>query len=136
MIPLDVPAIHAPAFETAVFLHALAEVESGNDPKKIGRRGERTRWQISEAVWQDYMFGRSFAKYCAVDRLAADCANRHLAWLVRELTHRNIAITPEHLATCWRWGLTGGIDKILRYRKIPESAVRVGNLYREEIANE
>lgn len=44
----------APAHSLAVWLAALAEVETGNDPAAVGRAGERTPYQISPRVWTAY----------------------------------------------------------------------------------
>lgn len=44
----------APAHSLAVWLAALAEVETGNDPAAVGRAGERTPYQISPRVWAAY----------------------------------------------------------------------------------
>lgn len=44
----------APAHSLVVWLAALAEVETGNDPAAVGRAGERTPYQISPRVWAAY----------------------------------------------------------------------------------
>lgn len=38
----------------ALYLHAIAQVESGDNPAKIGRQGERTRWQIRQTEWEHW----------------------------------------------------------------------------------
>lgn len=38
----------------AIFMIALAEVETGNDPLAVGRIGEVSRWQISQIALDEY----------------------------------------------------------------------------------
>lgn len=37
----------------AAWMDALALVESGDNPKAVGRHGERTRYQVTPAVWPE-----------------------------------------------------------------------------------
>ena len=127
------PAIHAEAkFDHNRFLHALAEVESGDDPNKVGAAGERTRWQITPEVWKQHLLNWPFAKFSGFHALARKCADMHLRWLIRSLEVDGVCITPSTLATCWRFGLHGGME-LIKAGKIPDSANRVRNLYYAQV---
>ena len=112
------------------FLNALAEVESGNDWTKIGSKGERTAYQFTRATWNQHARGVPFELSAEPQfrSYAEKMAREHLAYLVLKLTDRNLTITPERLATVWRFGLNGGIKLILQ-DKTPDSSQRVRNLY-------
>lgn len=125
-------------------LRCLAEVETGNDDTKVGRGGERSRYQISEEVWNQHMsrmvtgFGtlllvNSFWLNCN-GKQAEICAYRHILWLDRHLPR----ITPTErlfrqfpLAWSWKGGLSSWHARLDFSHKIDLNnyAVRVTNLY-------
>jgi hypothetical protein len=112
------------------FLDAIAQVESENDWKKIGAKGERTIWQFKRATWNQHARGVPFELSAEPQfrSYAEKVAREHVAWLILKLTERNLPITPENTATCWRFGFSQG-SRLIRQGKIPDSSQRVRNLY-------
>jgi hypothetical protein len=122
--------------DLSLLLHCIAEVETGNDDSKVGKGGERSRYQISEVVWRQHgdeyiqKFPiTSFREQCN-GKDAYNCAMSHLLWLDRHILH----ITPIErdfrafaLAWCWK----GGLSSWGKAFSIPLNnyAVRVTNLY-------
>lgn len=45
-----------PALDVPKLLRCIAEIETGNDDRKIGRRGERSRYQLKMTTWLDRWF--------------------------------------------------------------------------------
>lgn len=63
-------------------LRCIAEVETGNDDTKIGRNGERSKYQISEAVWAQHIPDKrfKFEDWC-LGYDATSVARSHIHWL-------------------------------------------------------
>jgi len=100
-------------------IRALAAVENGQ-PDDLG--GE---CHMREAAWSDrtklpYYLSRNPAHARNVYRL-------HLVWLARQLTRAGVRITPQSVATCWRYGVAGAKRRGFR----SEYADRVANIYHE-----
>lgn len=107
---IDIPAL----------LTAIAAVESNQNDKAIGRRGERGRYQIRQSTWASYGRGR-FEIEAHNQPAAADCAVRYLRSLARLLLDHKHSVNVTELATLWNTGtlLNGHNDY----------AERVTNLY-------
>lgn len=98
----------------AVFLSALALVESNGNDSAIGQHGERSKYQITRTVWRQHMAPLSFTKCCWGAR-AQLCASRHLRWLVKN----GVSEYPWDLAYAWNAGRT----RYVNLRNDPKSKV-------------
>lgn len=126
-------------------LRCIAEVETGNDDTKVGKNGERSRYQISITVWSqhidpvsDIFWYRNFERECNGD-IAKQVALRHVQWL--DKTIPRISITEVHfrpyaLAWAWHGGLESWThqDDLARFQhstrvRLNNYATRVTNLY-------
>lgn len=87
----------------AVFLTALALVESGGNDNAIGRHGERSRYQITQTVWRESMGPESFIHATTQPKRAKECTIRRLNWLRKN----GVLETPIDLAYAWNCGLRG-----------------------------
>jgi hypothetical protein len=107
-------------------LACIAAVESGNRDEKIGKRGERRKYQISEAVWyQHRTFPGRFEDWCH-GRDAQIVAEKHID-LLAQLVHP----TPFDVGYAWR---TGAYRRRVEMGEGPMfdcrmSATRIANLY-------
>lgn len=122
--------------DLVLLLNCIAEVESGNDDTKIGKHGERSRYQISKIVWNKHYRAYDFVRFCS-GSFAKSVAFAHLNWLDQNLSFKGT--TEKHfreysLAWAWRSGLEswnhfpyGHVTRI----ELNNYAVRVTNLYDE-----
>lgn len=103
------------------FLRALALVETRNYPFAVGAHGERTKYQITKAVWEKYNWWVDFDRAGWHQVEATDVAVSY----IKDIELIAKPATVEELAARWNCG---------PYRKtIPKSSIefgkRVGNLY-------
>jgi hypothetical protein len=101
-------------------LHALRDVESGDNPGAIGPCGERTAYQFTSATWCGYTV-MPFERAGLCPALATTIARRHLDWLMKSSTW---PLTVERLAEAWHRGLDGA-----REAETSDYAQRVRHLY-------
>ena len=93
-----------------LLLAAIASVETGsqaNPDLAIGHAGERGRFQLSQAVWEqhakDYgVLPGDFAADASDPVIAASRAEAHLLWLTKQLEAHGRPVTVETLAEAWR----------------------------------
>jgi hypothetical protein len=120
-------------------LKCIAQVETGNDDTKVGPKGERSRYQITEDVWWDRLSepGNKWWRYrfrteCS-GHIAEQVAMRHLVWLRNNLIDFPKPITqPFWLAFAWHAGLERTLLELRGASVTPELydyARRVTNLY-------
>lgn len=84
-----------------VLLRAIAQVETGNTPGKIGRYGERTRVQIMPATWRRF----SRVPQSAGDRAETNrVARAYLAYIRRRLRARGLPENTFYIAAAWNAG--------------------------------
>lgn len=89
-------------FNDEIFLDAIAEVESGNNPNAIGPKGERTEYQFIAATWSRYT--KVPFRFAGRDRnISRQVARDHLQSLKREMTDLGFGASPVVLAAAWRW---------------------------------
>lgn len=89
-------------------LAAIAQVETGTIDTtrpclRIGKRGERSAWQITSATWKRY----ETAPFAAASPNAATAelvARLHLRWLEQELRRQGLFPTVYFLALGWNGG--------------------------------
>lgn len=86
-------------------LTAIAAVE-GNDPRAIGRAGERSRYQMCHRVWRAYT-SAPFRRASTDERLAHEVAMTHLRVLRAVLIRQRIKATERNLALAWTNGPYG-----------------------------
>jgi hypothetical protein len=81
--------------------------ESGDNPAKIGIRGERGAYQFRYVTWRQY----SRLPFRAAHTAAAELvAHEHFAWIARGLNRRGLAVTPYNLAGAWNAGLDAWVN--------------------------
>lgn len=86
-----------------VLLSAIATVETGNNPYRLGRYGERTRLQIMPETWREY--SRLPHSAAASNRAETDRVARAYLKVIRErLKERGLPQTPYYIAACWNAG--------------------------------
>jgi soluble lytic murein transglycosylase-like protein len=84
-------------------LWAIREVETGNNPRAIGRLGERGAYQFRRHTWQQIAEGRPF--HLAHTAEADTVARRFLRRLEDGLASAGLAPTAYNLALAWNAGL-------------------------------
>lgn len=104
-------------------LACIALVETGGDDRKVGKSGERSKYQIGETVWRQYEPSYDH-KYCYGLR-AYRVGLSHISWL-----HSHIGPSVFALALGWHVGLDNW--RAARFQ-LPERyyGERVRNLYNE-----
>lgn len=86
------------------FLRAIAEVETGNNPRKIGRLGERGQYQFRLATWRQHTkrpFGEAHSP-----AVAYAVASRHYDWILQTLERNGRQPTPYMIAAAWNSGVS------------------------------
>jgi len=135
IVALLLLGFNSAAASDAAFLEAVAQVESGQNRKAVGKAGERGMYQVNKDAWDDasarlkaeghYAFPWSkWRDATAQDMIAAS----HLRW-IRSNFHR-IGMTnptPEQLALVWNVGWTAARSRDFRAN---DYALRVANLFR------
>lgn len=128
---LGLAPLHARAVQPSVapdrdsFLRAVAEVETGGNPRAVGRRGERGLYQFSFGTWQRYTAQPFHSAHDPI--IAHDIAVRHFEWLQDQLRAGGRKPTAFQLAVAWNSGLNRALSG--RYPKSTRDyAGRVANL--------
>ena len=135
IVALLLLGFNAAAASDATLLESIAQVESGQNRKAIGKAGERGMYQVGREAWKDaeerlkvegqYRFPWSkWRDATAQDMIAAS----HLRW-IRSNFHR-IGMTnptPEQMALVWNVGWTNARKSAFRPN---DYAFRVANLFR------
>lgn len=102
----------------AIFLQALALVESGGNPRAIGAAGERGAFQMMPAV------------VASSGGHGERAAARHVRLIERELLHAGIEPTVFHLALAWNAGI-GAVQRGQAPVRAYRHAVRVENIFKD-----
>ena len=100
----------------AIFLRAVALVETGGNAAAVGRHGERGEFAMIPAV------------VATCGGYGQHEAEKHARWLERQLLAEGISAQPFNLALAWNAGFTAvrqGRAPVASY----DYAVRVRNLY-------
>lgn len=116
----------------AVFLSALALVESGNNPHAIGHNGERSEYQMIRSVWKQHSGGYSFTLYSTDPVVSKVVANRRLNWICKQGVPRD----PFCMALAWHAGVRGFRRACINgpSKEAKDYALRVENTYNDLIA--
>lgn len=91
----------------ALFLRAVALVESGDNPRAIGAAGERGRFQMAPAV----------VASCGGFGLRE--AERHERWIERQFDRARVPVVPFNLALAWNAGASAVL-----HGRAPEQSYR------------
>jgi hypothetical protein len=87
-------------------LWAIAAVETGHDDSAIGSHGERSQYQISEAVWWQHQDVLAFDQCKGADAEAV--ARAHVAWLMQRWLRESVCGDRVLLvASAWNQGVAG-----------------------------
>lgn len=109
-------ASEAPDGERDAFLRAIAEVETGGNPRAIGSRGERGMFQFTRTTWRLHS-RRAFAD-AHIPSVSFEVAASHYEWLRDGLIRNGRNPTPYLLAAAWNAGLgrvvNGGLPRSSR----------------------
>jgi len=121
-LPTTAPST-SKSLDLSRLLACIALVETGGDDTKIGKSGERSKYQISETVWHEYQPSYEH-KYCYGLR-AYRVAISHITWL-----HSHIGPSVFALALGWHVGLENW--RAARFQ-LPQRyyGERVRNLYND-----
>jgi len=135
IVALFLLGFNSAAASDATFLEAIAQVESGQNRKAIGKAGERGMYQVGRAAWEDANFRLEseghyhyqWSKWrdaTAQDMIAA----AHLRILRQRFKADGYSTpTPEQLALAWNRGYEGAKS----WNFAPNDyAIRVANLFR------
>ncbi len=108
-------------------LAAISQVESGDRDDAVGRRGERSRYQLSERVWLHF----SSLPFSRGDDpgFSRDVALAYLGWIEAQLRLHRRPATPYEMALAWNAGVAGSRRPSSRARDYAE---RVAALYDAE----
>lgn len=110
------------------FLRAIGAIESGDRDSARGQAGERGRYQLTRAVWEQHC--KADFKHAHRRVFAYAVAEKHFDWLVGGLLAADLPADVEHLALCWNAGLSATVNN-----RVPSStrdyAKRIENLYNE-----
>lgn len=105
LIVFHLLALRAAAVDTVVdtvrLLRAIAEVETGFNPRAVGRAGERTVYQIAPGTWR--RFSRVPIR-CADPAEVERVARAVLFEITQSLANHRIPHTPYELALRWNAG--------------------------------
>ena len=115
------PAIHAPAqvYDAARFLAVIVAIE-GNHPKAPGGI-----YGIKQITWRQHT--TLPYRYSEFSPHNNHVAMKHFHWLEQSLKEFGHPVTVYTLAACWRYGLEGGINRMLAGRV--DYADRTDSLY-------
>jgi hypothetical protein len=134
IVALFLLGFNSAAASDATFLEAIAQVESGQNRKAIGKAGERGMYQVGMAAWKDaeerlkaeghYRFPWSkWRDATAQDMVAAS----HLRWIRANFVRVGKPDpTPEQIAVVWNLGWSAAAARSFRPN---EYALRVANLF-------
>lgn len=105
LMPLKTHAAHTTtAPDCDSFLKAVAEVETGGNPRAVGGQGERGLYQFTLATWRAYTTQPFIAAHDPV--IAHEVAVKHFVWLQDRMLASGRQPTAHHLAVAWNSGLS------------------------------
>ncbi len=96
-------AAEVTAGEREAFLRAIAEVETGGNPRAIGSRGERGMFQFTRTTWR--LHSRRAFGDAHIPSVSFAVANQHYDWIHDGLIRNGRQPTPYLMAAVWNAGL-------------------------------
>ena len=101
--------------DIAILLAAIAAVESNTNDAAIGAAGERGRYQLTRAVWEQWLpssawhyndYGWEIGAHSPA--MSYWVAKKHIEHhIIPELEKAGRAVTVYAIASCWNAGVTG-----------------------------
>jgi len=137
IVALFLLGFNSAAASDATFLEAIAQVESGQNRKAIGKAGERGMYQVGQDTWKDNeerlkaegQYRCPWSKWrdaTCQDMIAAS----HLRWIRSNFKRVGKPDpTPEQIAVVWNLGWSAAVACSF---KPNDYALRVGNLFRSQ----
>lgn len=123
----------------ASLLIALAEIESNNNDRAVGRDGERSRYQIRQATWEEHAIPswpfRDAVYYPKAKTVASSIL---LSYQDRfeQMTGRHAM--PRDIYVLWNMGVDGYAGCGYDFQRVPkvvrERAERFANIVADELA--
>lgn len=92
-----------PLPEAETLLWAIRQRESGDDPRAIGRRGERSAYQFLATTWREHT-RQPFLLATTQPALAHAVAHARLSRIQHALHLRGLEPAPEFIAAAWNFG--------------------------------
>lgn len=86
------------------FLRAIAEVETGNNPRKVGRLGERGQYQFRQMTWRQHT--KQPFRDAHNPAVAHAVAARHYDWILQQIERSGKRATPYMVAAAWNSGVS------------------------------
>ena len=137
IVALLLLGFNAAVASDATLLEAIAQVESGQNRKAIGKAGERGMYQVGREAWKDaeerlkaeghYRCPWSKWRDATAQDMIAAC---HLRWIRANFKRiGKLDPTPEQIALVWNLGWSGAVARSFRPN---DYALRVGNLFRSQ----
>jgi len=114
--------------DISILLICIALVETGNNQKAIGKAGERSKYQITRAVWREHST-KPFTEATNDPAMATIVAVSHINHCIVPFLQRNeFPVNAESVARCWKAGCRGfTLGRGIRYGE------RVNNLYQSRV---
>jgi hypothetical protein len=110
-------------------LDCLAAVQSGFNKTKVGKRGERSMYQLKYITWTQWSEA-PFEQATTNPKLAHLVALCHLKWLAKHIQHGSEQYRIIQLSVAWDAGLTGYRSCKTNFDQV-QRAHRVLNLYND-----
>jgi len=117
---------HSEELNVDVLLHCIATVESNDVSTKIGRAGERSKYQMMPQTWD--MYSKTDFVHLSEEMYQVEVemvARKHINTIKKSLSSRRMEITVYNIALAWN----GGPNKKIYTDRNKNYAVRVNNLY-------
>lgn len=87
----------------SLLLAAIVATEA-SPQESIGRKGERSKFQITRAVWTQHMGTIPFVFCTDEPRMAEECARQHLRWIHQNMP-AEVRGDPWWVGAVWNCGL-------------------------------
>lgn len=116
LVTLNLSLVPYDPIDRNAMLRAIAEVETGNESRAVGTKGERSAWQFTETTWER-LTGVPFEWATTQPGWARMVAHRNLERIIRSLSRKTDKPTPKAIARAWN------------PRAPKDYAERVANLY-------
>lgn len=107
-------------------LRCIAQVESNDVSTKIGKQGERSKYQFMRQTW--VMYSRIPFQLIGQSKYQPDVekvARQHLEYIKTVLVQRRMAVSIYNIALLWN----GGVNRLVYGAATKDYAKRVENLY-------
>lgn len=116
-------------------LWAIAEVETRNDYRLIGKSGERSEFQFMKNTWHQHTQIEFEVASMAIGRSTVRrVADSHLDWIIRYLRERGHPVTAYNISLIWNGG-AGNFHRNTLEQRHRDYARRVSALYGVKIVS-